>query len=454
MSYDPYGEMSKIDLAKESVRQAVSALVDGDQVGVLLFNDRQQWLVPMTTLNGQETLDRIESSLDAIKADGGTEIYPALNVGFDAMAATDADVRHIVLITDGKSRTGTPESYQLLIEQNRLSRTTLSTIAVGEDADADLLRQLAVWGSGRYHFAETPEEVPAFTLAEAKSAGSQSVIRGAFQPLQTLPSPIMTGFAPEELPALDGYDFARAKPDAQVVLTSTRDDPVLAKWQYGLGRVVAWTADDGADFARGWPEWNRYGEFWSSLVRWALPDPQAGATNVNVQRDGTDALVKLSSIGSDGDYVDLSGATLTITAPSGAVLSGIHPYQSAPGEYSLRIAAPEAGAYRLDLARGGQNGETNELSGFSILPSPELQPSTNGTELLAAIARQSGGRMLSLDETSGLFDATGDQRTETRTYRSVWAWPLGLALLFFLAELGIRFQIRARLTQLLIVRRG
>lgn len=77
----------------------------------------------------------------------GTEIYPALALGFDAIRNVEADVRHIVLLSDGKSRTGTRETYARLIDDVVADRVTLSTIAIGEDADTDLLNFLADQGA-------------------------------------------------------------------------------------------------------------------------------------------------------------------------------------------------------------------------------------------------------------------------------------------------------------------
>ena len=42
-----------------------------------------------------------------LAADGGTELYPALQVGYDNLRNVHADVRHIILLSDGKSRSGT-----------------------------------------------------------------------------------------------------------------------------------------------------------------------------------------------------------------------------------------------------------------------------------------------------------------------------------------------------------
>jgi Ca-activated chloride channel family protein len=349
MSYDPLSTTPKIDMAKEAAKLAVGALSDGDQVGLLAFDDTQEWVFQMTTIEGQGTRDDLNAAIDGIKADGGTEIYPALSIGFDAIRSINADVRHVVLLSDGKSRSGTLASYEQLIADGIEDRVTLSTIAMGDDADTELMQTLAEQGNGRYRFAAKAEDIPQLTLQEAQSAGSQSVLRGAFHPIQSQPSPILTNFLPEELPVVEGYDYAQPKPEAQVVLTSERDDPILAKWQYGLGRVVAWTADDGSDFANGWPEWDRFDEFWAGMVRWALPDPENQPLQVSTKRDGREVVVTVDAIGEDGDYVDSAATSATITSPSGAVTENLPLFQVGPGQYQVRVLAPDPGAYRIDL---------------------------------------------------------------------------------------------------------
>lgn len=453
MSYDPLSGSPKVEMAKEAAKLAAQSLSDGDQIGVLAFSDSQQWVVPITTIDGQSSRDEINAKIDGIKADGGTEIYPALSVGFDAIRNVNTDVRHIVLLSDGKSRSGTVESYEKLISDGITDRTTLSTIAIGDDADTELLQTLAEQGNGRYHFTEKSEDIPRLTLAEAQSAGSQSVLRGEFKPIQSQPSPILTGFTPQELPAIDGYDYAQAKPDAQVVLTSQRDDPILAKWQYGLGRVVAWTADDGSDFANGWPSWGRFDEFWGSMVRWALPDPENQPLQVSVKRDGREVAITVDSLSEDSAYVDSAPTMATITSPSGAVTRNMPLHQVGPGQYQVRVLAPDPGAYRIDLQQQRGNQQVTELAGFAIPPSPELQPSQTGQQLMEALAARTGGRVLSLDEPSEAFTNNGIQGTSLRSFHPVWYVPLALALMLFLTELMLRFDFLPRLRSLTFRRR-
>ncbi len=442
MALDPNKSLSKIDMAKEAARLASDALLDGDEIAILAFNDRQQWIVRLTRIEGQQDRDQIDVAVEALDSDGGTEIYPALDVGFDEISKSDASVRHIVLLSDGKSTTGTRESYTKLIDDMRQSGATLSTIAIGQDADTDLLQYLAQQGGGRYHAASTPEKIPLLTLQEAQAAGSQSVVRGGFQPIQTATSPIMTGVQPSDLPPLSGYDYVEIESSAQQVLSSDRGDPLLATWQYGLGRVVAWTADDGIDFANGWRDWEGYADFWAKVMQWALPDPERGPVDVVAQRSGSDALVTLAASGEDTNAADLENAQVTLIGPDGSSATGITPYRSAPGEWQIRVANPQAGAYQISIDTG--NGAP-ELSTFSVPASPELEPDPNAPALMQQLASRTGGRVLSFDDPAALFDLPASSSAGPERYRAIWAAPLGLSLLLVLLELASRYGALQRL---------
>jgi Mg-chelatase subunit ChlD len=449
MSYDPLHESSKLAMAKEAIRLAGNALSDGDTIGVLAFSDTQEWAFPLTQITGDATRQKMNAAVNRLDATGGTEIYPALQVGLDAIRNVDADVRHVILLSDGKSKSGTKDAYIKLVSDAGSDRTSVSTIAIGNDADTQLLQAIAQAGGGRYHFTDKPEDIPQLTLEEARSAGAQSIIRGAFQPVQTLPSPIMTGLDPRALPPLDGYDFAEARPSAQVVLVSHRNDPVLAKWQYGLGRVVAWTPDDGADLASQWGSWEKYDQFWAAMLRWTLPDPENRPVSTDVSRDGPDVVLSLSttSDASANDYVDLSAMTARITGPGGAVTDNVPLTESGSGQYQVRIRNADSGAYKLELVNGS-GAVQGGAYGFTLPGSPELLPAPGGDTLLTSIASATGGRVLSMDKPGDLFNAPASTGETLRTYRPMWAWAVVAALLLFLAELMLRLNGYARLRSL------
>lgn len=447
MTYNSADGVSKLDMAKEAAKLALTALADGDQIGVLAFNDRQQWVVPMTEINGQASRDTINAAIDELKADSGTEVYPALQVGIDAIRTVDVDVRHVILLSDGKSRSGTRDSYEALVTAAARDRVSVSTVALGSDADTDLLQFIAKIGFGRYHFTNKPQDIPSVTLAEAQSAGSQAVVRGSFAPIQQEPSPIMTGFDPTQLPILEGYDYAETKPDAQQVLMSPRGDPILATWQYGLGRVVAWTADDGTDFATAMRGWDGYDAFFSAIVRWALPDPDYRPVSVSAARDGANVRFTLEATGAGGETIDLAQATLDVNQP-GAEAQRITATQAGAGVWSATLPGGDTGVYEVTVSWPAANGITSDTQAVVVPPSPELRPSGDGSALLSALAAQSGGKQRSLDDTSGIFSETTSQAGQLHTYRPVWRWLLSAGLILLLLEWSIRLRFWHRIAAL------
>ena len=122
------------------------------------------------------------------------------------------------------------------------------------------------------------------------------------------------------------------------------------------------------------------------------------------------------------------------------------PYQSAPGEWQLRVANPEAGAYQIAVDPGDGSASVASLSTFSIPPSPELKPDPDAAELMQQIADRTGGRVLSLDDPGALFDAPVPDGNGIASYRSVWWLPLSArACAWCLLELAYRYRAFDRL---------
>ncbi|MCC6705275.1 MAG: VWA domain-containing protein [Thermomicrobiales bacterium] len=445
MTYNPVGGPTKLDLARDAAKLALTALADGDQIGVLAFNDRQQWIVPMTAVEGQASRDTINAAIDGLSGDSGTELYPAMQVGIDAIRAVDVDVRHVIVLSDGKSRSGTRESYFNLLDTASRDRVSVSTLALGDDADLELLQFIAQNGAGRFHFTNKPEDIPSVTLAEARAAGSQSVVRGGFQPIQLEPSPIMNRFDPTTLPLLDGYDYAETKAAATSVLVTARGDPLLATWQYGLGRVVAWTADDGADFALAWPEWNDYGAFFGSMLRWALPDPEARPVDVSVERSGGSVRFQLEPGVTRGEPVDLAGASLDVALPDGSTMQGVLT-QTAPDTWEATLPIGETfEAFEATVAWTA--GSTRVAQSYAVMlpPSPELRPASDGASLLMALSARSGGEVRSLDSASGVFDAPSGGDSGLTRFVPIWRGLLGLGMALLVLEWSLRLRFWSRI---------
>jgi Ca-activated chloride channel homolog len=430
--------VSKFAMAKEAAILATNSLQASDRIGILAFDTGQLWVVPFQQVGQGLSQAQIEEQIINLPSGGGTDIQIALTGGLPALAGQPSKVRHAVLLTDGRSFTNDMAAYEQLVETARAQEITLSTIAIGSDADLPLLEQLATWGGGRYYFAGEPEDIPRLTLLESEIARADPLVEEPFQADLAEVHPIMRDFAPAELPQLDGYVAVTPKDAAEVVLRSPDDDPVLVAWQYGLGRAVAWTPSAGEPFATGWPRWLSYGRFWAQVVRYTLPEPDSGPLQVRLEPRPGGARITVDALRPGGEPLDLATVNARMLLPDGSERD-FAIRQVAPGRYSQELALPATGPYAVSvvLLRDGalQEAEMGYVqpvpAEFQILSADEA---TAGPTLLSRIAETTGG---SVRESAAVTETNLPTATTTPA-PPLWPWLVGAALTLFVVEIALR----------------
>jgi len=262
------GGLTKLDLAKEAAQRSLDLLFPNDRVGVVAFDDSAMWAAPIQDLTQPDTL---RAAIGSLRPGGGTDILAGLQAAARELPQAPGQVKHIILLTDGgASPAGIRELAQELHEEHGI---TLSTVGVGQDAAA-FLPDIAAVGGGRYHFAADPSSIPSIFTEETTLASRSYLVEESFYPLLGSSSPILSGIT--ALPPLHGYVATSPKPAARNVLLSPQGDPILASWQYGLGRAVAFTSDATGRWARDWLGWTGYAAFWPQAVRYTLRQPSTG----------------------------------------------------------------------------------------------------------------------------------------------------------------------------------
>ena len=437
-SMGPNVGASKFNMAKESAMLATESLRPSDQIGVLAFDIGQTWVVPFQQVGDAASLADIQNRIGTLPLGGGTDIYGALESGVGEMLRQPGKVRHVVLLTDGRSFSTDRAPYQQLLEAAHAQGVTISAIALGADSDTALMRDVAQWGAGRYHFAATPDDIPRLTLLESEIARTEPQVEGAFRAEQTGPHPALRDFTPEQLPELGGYVATTAKPQADVVLRSPDDDPVLATWQYGLGRSVAWTPQAIGDWAPNWENWDQYGTFWAELVRYAIPAPDSGPLQVRVTAaSATTALITVDSVAPSGEPLDLASTDATLTLPDGTART-IALRQTAPGRYSQEVALPFEGPYAVDVHQTRGEIDRRASAGYVQPYAAEYRPlddgaAARGQALMQQIADVSGG--LALREPRSSFVPAEAESAASDGY---WPWLLLAAALLWPLEIAVR----------------
>ncbi|WJH34619.1 VWA domain-containing protein [Paenibacillus sp. CC-CFT747] len=151
----------KLELAKEAALRTVEMLRDKDTVGVVAFDTSPWWVVEPTRLTDRE---KVMEQISSIQPDGGTEIYTAVDAAYQKLLKVDAQRKHIILLTDGQSATS--QSYEALTGNMVQNNMTMSTVAVGDGADGQLLEYLSKLAKGRYYFTNDQSTLPAIFSRE------------------------------------------------------------------------------------------------------------------------------------------------------------------------------------------------------------------------------------------------------------------------------------------------
>lgn len=418
---------SKHDAAVGAAVQALLALQPDDLAGVLAFSTGHQWAVPIKH-NRDPGIAAAE--VRRLRASGGTSIYPALKEALDALEKVppqQAKLRHILLMTDGVSEWG---DYDALLARMERSGITLSTVAVGCDADAPLLAQLAQRGGGcAYAVNDTKRLTDAF-VREAHMLRRPLIVEPAGGiPLAADSSAkrLLRGVAESQLPPLMGMVLAAAKsnPSVQVPLRAVGplDDPVLAHWPSGLGRAAVFTGDATPRWAPQWVKSPVYSKFWAQAVRSVARQPMSEGFELRTVRDGprTKLVVDVTRPrgegggAGDGDapgagrawsFLSIAGKVL---APDAARCQDVRLAQTGPGTYEATLDTRDPGSYFVSLQAQAPSGETGSLwAGTIVASAQELRDLQSNDQLLARIAADTGGRVLAaFDPGANLFSREG-----------------------------------------------
>ena len=419
------GGVRKVDIGKEAILRAAAALTERDEIGVVSFNEQAHWVVKTQPL-GQ--VGDLQGKIAGINPIGQTNIFAGLEQAVDSLETATATRRHIILLTDGWSRSG---QYDEILKRMKAAGITLSTVGAGGGANP-FLQDLATQGGGRFYDAANPASIPDIFLKETQQVSGQQIIEEPFFPILTSSSPILRGLD-QGLPRLRGYNGTTAKAAAQTVLVTSRDDPLLAQWQYGLGRSVAWTSDSTGRWARDWLGWNGFSRFFSQLVAWTFPGEETGGIEAAFDTKGGQTTLHVESVGADGSPRDFYSTSAVVVGPD-LTPAEVPLVQVAPGVYEAPLGEIDSGAYgvRITQTRPGST-PLGRTVGLVAPTAAEYRLLGTNEALLASLRGATGGSVI----TTPLEPWIHDLRT-TATSTDLWPWLLVLALILWPLDIALR----------------
>lgn len=428
IAIDKSGSMGgqKIALAKDAAKAAVEVLTERDQIGVIGFDAQSHWVSEVRPLTQKGLiLDRIST----IEAGGGTSLLPAMENAFNALQATSARLKHVIVLTDGFSA---PGDFDNLTRSMTAARITVSTVGIGEP-DSNLLQRIAELGNGRYYFTNDPTSVPQIFTKETMQASQSALNEDPFLPQVIRATAVLNDLRLDEAPLLLGYVVTRPKATSEVILATEKGDPLLSWWRYGLGMSVAFTSDAKSRWAAEWQQWSGFSKFWSQVMRHAMRKSDSKGFVVNVLRRGESATIQIDSVDASGQLLNGAETSLKLIAPDLSELKLSVP-QVAPGRYETTVEMREPGAWHLLLSQSKNRVPLYQQSRGVMVGYPdELRLQPVNERLLKSIARVSGGKFEPTP--SEVFE--NDSRTAANV-TPLWPLLLKIALLLFVVDVALR----------------
>jgi Ca-activated chloride channel homolog len=438
LAIDKSGSMAgeKLERAKEAALATAELLPSDAYLGVIGFDAEPLWVTRLSVGGRAASMER---AISGLHASGGTALFPALDLAYGGLLGLRAKVKHVVVLTDGQAE---DEQLAPLVRTLRADGMTVSAIGVGDDVNRGLLSELASLGGGRAYFTRDPARVPRLFTEEASIVARPPTLERRVTARLVSTAEFMKGIAIEQAPPLRGYvsTHARGAP-AQLVLSTSTGEPLLARMRVGLGWSLAFTSDVKPRWSSDWFGWPAHSQLFAQLVREHKRQDAEQASALSVRFEQDHLIASLDAFDARDRFLSDYVGELRVTSP--AATSERAPFVAvAPGRYEARVPASELGSYDVEarLSHARLPPVTARVGAALPFPAEYRPPFAPDRELLERLAARTGGGRL--PPPAQLFSAGGRS-----IERPVERWPplVWLALVLFVADVALRRLPRLRL---------
>ena len=414
------GGATNLDLAIAAANAAVDELRDSDYVGVVTFDDKFTWQLPIRNADDK---DEIHHKIETVTEGGGTTIKPALWSALEEIRKCKADIRHVILLTDGEGETRVFSDITVAYLD---AGVTLSTVAVGDFSDTRLLESLAESCGGRYYYSDISTDIPKIFAQEVFLSGDTYLQNGTFA-LAGNSNAITKGLFADGWPPVYGYVSATPKKSANVLLASEKDDPVLSVMQYGLGHTVAWNTDVTNQWTSALAQSDDYVQLWKRMIDYSAGNTSLGEDSVDVTTAGGRTEIVYHA----KDYGEHTTVSAIYTDPDGSTQT-VKLNASAPGVYSGTVDTEMTGIYNLSVQRM-EDGETQNavMTAAVVQYSDEYKFAKNSDRFRAFVKQY--GKMIQPED-----NFWKKLKKDAAAKLDLTRWLLLAAILWFIADIAFR----------------
>ncbi len=437
---DKSGSMlgKKMLFAKKASIELIKQLKPNDNFGIVAFDTAPYTIVELKS--NEDVKKEIVRKLSMLRADGGTDIFPAMDSAYRQIRQKNSKVNHVILLSDGNTKS-IYYHYNRMISKFQQANITVSTIALGTWLEnTKLLEDIANNTKGQFYQITDIVKLPRLIIKDSEFFVSQSDFHEEhFYPTINQQSQILKGIYNKQFPPLRGHTITEAKENVEVPLVTNimgKTDPILANWRYGLGKVVVYASDANARWSSKWINWSMFNKFWSQVVRWSMRDISKANYDIKViTDDNTISLqIELSSLLADDTKLEVSLILPDYSENGQSLLLK----QVAPKRFISELNDINPGTYNLKISRI-RDGKVIDLKTKGL-----LVPEKTATKPLEYAVQ--GNNVLQLKNiaeiTGGKYNPKREEITveaeEIMISKSLAGFLIPLALFLFIIDIAVR----------------
>jgi hypothetical protein len=448
---------------RKIAKLALEKLSPMDMVGQLHYDHGarggHQWHIPFQQI-GQNRLKLIRL-VDSMEPGDMPDVDPAFAKAYKELVnpAYQLGTKHIIFISDGDHW----DASRAMLAKLSGAKVTCTTVCITTHGQNEVKKMAAVakLTNGRSYYITDPKELPAIYIKETRLVSQSFVHEGKIMPELRPLGPVVDLEAP--LPPLYGFVRTNRRPSPLVEIPIESPKlgeykfPLLAYWQYGLGKSVAFTSDartrpGGATFwDKDWASSPLYAKFWEQTVDWALRPTETGK-HLRIATEQRDGKVKVTINAFDLDKTPLTEVEFKAGVSSPTQKGDLRKLdlkfeQKNAGVYEAEFFADEVGAYFLNVQAKWKKGDQEQMdsvrAGVSIPYSPEFAEMESNPSLLDRLREITGGKTYPEDDAALKRAArAGDVfRAASQTQASLqalWPWFVLLTAICLVLDVAVR----------------
>lgn len=425
----PEGGKTKIELANDAAASVVELLQPIDYVGVIVCHTSPSAAVDLQTATNKGP---IYDQISTIRADGGGIcVFPSMQMAYDMISKSNTRQKHVILLADG-SDCDDQEGVIPLAKKMANDKITVTTVAIGDGPHVPFLKATAATGKGYYYLAKRATDLKAIFTKDVMEVSKSLIVEEPFVPRMDTTSPELSGIDQSSCPPLLGYVMTSAKPTARVLMTSHKNDPILAMWQYGLGKSAAFMSDCKARWSARWLGWPDYNKFWAQVVRSTMrkSGPKDFQTAVDIE-SGVGRVI-IDAVDTKGNFLNYLKFVGSVIGPD-MKAKPIVIEQTGPGRYESGFDARDVGTYVVSVAQEDGNDISPDVNFISIPYPPEYKDMSPNEPLLRRISQETSGKFN--PDAQRIF---GGNFRKSRSFTDIWRLLMIISMLLLPIDVAVR----------------